>query len=389
MDDSGHRARITFLSHTTAIGGAELALVRMLRTDHDWNAVVLLGRAARIGPFDDLQIPVRMTGVTQRAGASHAGVLAQADHAARLVIQAAATRVHPAFRSADIVVANTTRSAAYGALAARTSPVPFVVHLRDLADAEALGSTGAAIMRRIVLPRADGVVADTHRALGSARSFIRRGIPTAVIPSASGIRPRPVPERPAEPVVVGMLARIDPWKGQELLLDAFARAFPTGGERLQLAGGAPFGHADFAARLRRRAGELGVGHRVELLGHVDDVDALLAGWHVAVQSSLRAEPLGQNVLQYLAAGCATVIADEGGPTEWVHDGVNGIRVTPRNVDALASALRRLASDPRLRQALGEAAARTPGLRSDADIAVAHAEFYDEVRAAVAARRSRA
>lgn len=388
MDDSGHRARITFLSHTTAIGGAELALVRMLRTDHHWNAVVLLGRAAQVGPFGDLEIPVRMTGVTQRAGASRAGALAQADHAARLAVQAAATRVHPAFRSADIVVANTTRSAAYGALAARTSPVPFVVHLRDLADAEALGSTGAAIMRRIVLPRADGVVADTHRALGSARSFLRRGIPTAVIPSASGIRSRPVPERPAEPVVVGMLARIDPWKGQELLLDAFARAFPAGDERLQLAGGAPFGHADFAARLRHRADELGVGHRVELLGHVDDVDALLAGWHVAVQSSLRAEPLGQNVLQYLAAGCATVIADEGGPTEWVHDGVNGIRVTPRNVEALASALRRLGSDPRLRQALGEAAVRTPGLRSDADIAAAHAEFYDEVRAAVAARRSR-
>lgn len=389
MDDGGHRARTLFLGHTTVPGGAELALVRMLRADPRWNAVVLLARTPERGAFADVAVAVRTTGVTQRAGASDAGPPAQAANAARLAWQAAATRVHPAFRGADVVVANTTRSAAYGALAARTSTVPFVVHVRDLADAEAIGSTGARVMRRLVLPRADGVVADTRRALDSALAFVRPGTPAAVIPSASGIVPRPVTARPDGPIVVGMLARIDPWKGQELLLDAFARAFAHGDQRLELAGGAPFGHEDFAARLRRRADELGVGDRVDLLGHVDDVDALLDRWHIAVQASLRAEPLGQNVLQYLAAGCATVVADEGGPVEWVDDGVTGLRVAPRDVDALADALRRLAADPALRRTLGEAAARTPALRTDADIAAEHAAFYDEVIAHVGARRGRA
>jgi glycosyltransferase involved in cell wall biosynthesis len=384
VDDRVRRSRRLFLNHTTVPGGAELALVRMLRADPSWNAVVLLARPETpgFGVFADVppHVPVFVDGVAQRFGASSAGLLAQSSNALRLAVQAVATRIHPVFRTADVVVANTTRSAAYGAVAARMSRTPFVVHVRDLAEAEAIGGTGAAIMQRIVLPRADGLIADTERALASARPFVRPGTPAAVIPSASGIVRRRARDRGDGPVVVGMLARIDPWKGQELLLDAFARAFPDGDERLEFAGGAPFGHEDFAGRLRARADELGVGARVHLLGHVDDVDSALDRWDIAVQASLRAEPLGQNVLQYLAAGCATVVADEGGPTEWVEDGVNGRRFAPRDVGALASRLRELAGDPQLRIALGEAGARTPGLRTDAEIAAEHAAFYDAVAA---------
>lgn len=382
------QARTLFLSHSTVPGGAELALVRMLRARPAWSAVLLRPPPQEPGVFAGLPIPSRVAGVVQRHGAGSAGALAQADNAVRLVLQAVATRTHPAFRGADVVVANSTRAAAYASLAARTSRVPFVVHVRDMADAEALGSAGAAIMQRIVLPRADGVIADTQRALDSTAAFVRPDALTAVIPSASALRPRTPRPRSEGPLVVGMLARIDPWKGQELLLEAFARAFPDGDARLQLAGSAPFGHEEFAAHLRELAADRGVSDRVDVLGHVDDVDTLLDGWDIAVQASLRAEPLGQNVLQYLAAGCATVVADEGGPTEWVRDGENGMRFVPRDTDDLARVLRTLADDPEVRQSLGDAASRTPGLRTDAEIAQAHAEFYDAViaRRASAARR---
>ena len=388
MGESSRRPRTLFLDHVTVPGGAELALVRMLRADPDWNAVVLLPPGGDAGVFADLPLPVRSAGVAQRFGASTASAAEQVGNALRLAAQAISTRLNRAFRTADVVVANTTRSAAYGALAAWLSRVPFVVHIRDMADAEALGGAGAAIMRRIVLPRADGIVADTRRALASALPFADPRIPAAVIPSASGLKLRPPAPRPDGPLVVGMLARIDPWKGQELLLDAFARAFGGGQERLQLAGSAPFGHEDFAARLRSRAEELGVSGQLDLLGHVADVDALLDRWHVGVQASLRAEPLGQNVLQYLAAGCATIVADEGGPAEWVDDGVNGLRVAPRDADALAAALRRLADDAGLREQLADRGARTPRLQEDAEISAEHRRFYREVLAARARRNAR-
>lgn len=391
VNDMRRGPRTLFLAHTDVPGGAELALVRMLLADRAWNAAILLASGDPLdGVFAPLvgRVPIRVRGVRQLAGAASASAAAQAGNAVRLLAQAVAVRTHPAFRSADVVVANTTRSAAYGALAARTSHAPFVVHIRDLAESEAIGSAGASIIQRIVLPRADGIVADTARALASARPFARDDAVVAVIPSASGLKPGAPRIESERPLTVGMLARIDPWKGQELLLDAFAAAFAEGDAVLELAGSAPFGHEDFALHLRDRADALGLGDRVRLLGHVEDIDVLLARWDIAVQASTRAEPLGQNVLQYLAAGCATVVADEGGPTEWVEHERNGLRFAPRDVDALTAALQRLDAEPALRAELGRAAAATPGLLSDAEVAAMQRDFYGDVVGEVARRRGR-
>ena len=376
------RPRVLHLSHSNAAGGAEFALIRMLQAGASWRAALLVPPMGGRGVFQQLPIdvPLRMSGVRQPAGVVAGSPLLVAEATVRLAMQAAATRAHPGFRRADIVDANTTRAAAYGALAARTSRVPFVVHMRDMADPEAIGRAGFEMMRRIVLPRADGVVADTRATMESAAPYLRRGTVTEVIPSASGLlvggAAAPLP---SGPLVVGMLARIDPWKAQAELLDAFAQAFPDGDARLQFAGDALFGHEEYLARLHRRAAELDVSDRVDFLGHVDDVDALLRTWHIAVQYSLRSEPLGQNVLQYLAAGRIVVVADEGGPAEWVEHGVNGVRVPPRDVASLADALRRLRAGPALREFLAAAAARTPDLLSDPTVAASHADFYTRVR----------
>jgi glycosyltransferase involved in cell wall biosynthesis len=254
-----------------------------------------------------------------------------------------------------------------------------VIHLRDFVEAESLGRSGFAMMSRLALPRADGVVANSRATLASARPYLRSDAATAVIPSASGLLPRAARrERQDGPLRIGMLARIDPWKGQLLLLESFAEAFREGDAQLEFAGGAPFGHDEFVEEIRARAGELGVGDRVHLLGHIADVRPALERWDIAVQASIRPEPLGQNVLQYLAAGLPTVVAGEGGPTEWVEDGRNGIVVQPRDPAALGAALRRLAQDSALRERMSAEAPVTPGLLSDADVVQAHMDFYEEL-----------
>ena len=371
------------LDHTSASGGAELALARMLSTEVGWQPVLLVPPSGHGGVYgaSATRVPVRVRGVAQPAGVSGGGRRAVVGAAARLAVQAAVTRVDPAFRTADVVDANTARAAAYGALAARTSRVRFVIHLRDLVERDSLGGVGFTMMSRIALPRADGVIANSRSTLETARPFLRAEAITTVIPSASGLvrEPRGRPgAAQAGPLRVGMLARIDPWKGQLLLVDAFAAAFPDGDERLELAGGAPFGHEAFADRVRSRARELGIQSRVSLLGHVEDVGGLLREWDIGVQASLRPEPLGQNVLQYLAAGVPSIVADEGGPAEWIADGRNGIRVPPRDPAALGAALRALASDPALRARISSAAVATPGLLTDAEVVRAHAAFYAEV-----------
>lgn len=394
------RPRVAHLDHTAEHGGAELALVRMLRAAADWAPAVVLAPqpGGEVGVFAQLPPGVRVgvVGIRQPAGASRGGLLGAVRFGARLLWQALLLRGSSAFRGAELLDANTARAAGYTALAARTSRKPLVVHLRDLVDAESLGAAGHALMTRVVLPRADGVIANSRATLESARPHLRAGALAEVIPSASGLRPvqrgvvgaaeeaGDVAGRAARADglrTVGLLARIAPWKGQSLLLEAFAVAFADRDDvRLQFAGAALFGDDDELERLRARARELGLADRVDLLGQVDDVEGLLAGWDVAVQASLRPEPLGQNVLQYLAAGCAVVATDEGGPAEWVVAGENGLLVPPRDVDALADALRRLDRDDALRARLAAAAPVTPGLLDDAAVARAHADFYRRVLA---------
>ncbi len=384
MTDSA-APRVLHLDHTSAAGGAEYALMRMLRGAVPWRPALLVPPSGRGGVYAPLggRVPIRTGGVAQPAGVSGGGLGAVARAAVRLMLQAAATRLDPAFRSADVVDANTARAAAYGALAARTSRRPFVLHLRDMVEAEALGGSGLLMMTRIALPRADGVVANSRATLESARPWLRPDAVTAVIPSAAGLHPVPAgasraARGEAGPLRIGILARIDPWKGQALLLEAFARAFGDGDAVLEFAGAPQFGTEPHLEELRTRAAELGLGDRVRFLGHVDDLDAVLARWDIAVQCSTRPEPLGQNVLQYLAAGCATIVADEGGPAEWIDDGVNGLGVPARDAPALAAALERLAGDGALRVALATAAPSTTGLLDDDAVAPAHGAFYAEV-----------
>lgn len=372
--------RIVHLAHTTEAGGAEMALRRLLDAETGWEPGILIPAAsADDDVFEGMQAPRWTRGVRQPVGASARPGIGLVVFGARLFAQAALTRWHHAVRDSDLVVANSTRSAAYGALALVGTRRPFAVHLRDQITPDSLGRFGYRMMTKVILPRADGVVANSQSTLDTAEPFLRRDALAKVIASPAGLD-RLGQDRPHDgPLRIGMLARLDPWKGQLALLEAFAQAFADDrGVELEFAGAALFEHEAYADELRERAAELGVADRVHLRGHISEIAPLLARWNIAVQYSLRPEPLGQNVLQCLAAGTAVVVADEGGPTEWVRHEQNGLRVTPREPALLAEALRRLVDDEALRAALSAEAIRTPGLLSDADIATIHSDFYRDV-----------
>jgi len=379
--------KILHIDHSTARGGAEYALLRMLELPPPWTASLFVPRNNESnGVYSPLSVSVttrlRSLGPAQTFGASKArgGILSIVGFASRALGQSLAIRFSHEFRNADVVHANTSRSAVYTALACFTSPkTKLVVHLRDLVDVDSLGSVGFVLFTKIALKRANGLIANSSASLAAARPYMRTGMPSAVIPSAAGIHERRS-ERPARLGLqtVGMVARLDPWKGQELLIRAFASVFRESDVRLVLAGSAPFGNEEFAEQLRLLASSLSIGDRVDFVGHVNDVEALVDSFDICVQSSVRPEPLGQNVLQYLAAGRATIATDQGGPVEWITSGENGLLFTMGDEASLADALRRLADDTNLRSRLAQAAAHTPGLATDREIADAHAKFFDTV-----------
>lgn len=365
--------RPVFVDHTFEKGGAELALARLLRVDMDWDAALICPGTpdADVDMYGKLPaaITVERRGPLQEPRAVAASATGGRARMALTMFRALGSLLaSPAVRRADVLVANTTRASVYVAAAGVILRKPVVVHVRDLITPEAIGGFATKLMRQFVLPRVSGVVANSRASLETVEPYLGGKAIAEVIPSPAGLRPHP-PEDPSRPVQrIGLVARVDPWKGQQLLLSAFSQAFPDARIELHFFGAPAFGTDHHLFELKEQARAAGVSSRVKFLGHVDDVAEAIESLDVCVQCSTRPEPMGQNVLQYLAAGKAVIVANEGGPTEWVTDGVNGLIFRARDVASLEDALLKLVENDDLRASVAERAYQTPGLLEDSEVA---------------------
>jgi glycosyltransferase involved in cell wall biosynthesis len=95
---------------------------------------------------------------------------------------------------------------------------------------------------------------------------------------------------------------------------------------------------------------------VRLHGQRDDVPDFWATCHIAVQPSY-SEGVPKSLLEAAAIGVPMVATDVPGCREVVVEGVTGLLVPPRDPEALAKALARLATEPELRASM-RLAART-------------------------------
>lgn len=157
---------------------------------------------------------------------------------------------------------------------------------------------------------------------------------------------------PGATPLVGLVARYDTWKGHHVFLDAAARiAARRPDVRFAMVGGGANGDppphvARYRDAVLARRRQLGLEQTVAVLGHRDDVPAVLAGLDVLVCPSDH-EPFGMIVLEALAAGTPVVASDSGGPAEILEDGRSGLLFPTGSADALESAVLRVLDEPAL------------------------------------------
>ena len=204
------------------------------------------------------------------------------------------------------------------------------------------------ILRRFVYRQAAAIVSQT----ADAAEWIRANLGAKVLVIPNALRPLPVVTDAREPLVVG-IGRLVPQKGFDLLLRAFAQVASAHPEwRVAIAGEGPDRKA-----LERLSAELGVRGRVDFVGHVRDVESLMARASLVVQPS-RFEGFPNAVLESMGMGAAVISADcPAGPAELIEDGINGRLVPVEDVEALARAMSQLMSDSTLRLQLGREAKR--------------------------------
>jgi glycosyltransferase involved in cell wall biosynthesis len=151
----------------------------------------------------------------------------------------------------------------------------------------------------------------------------------------------------AEPRVptVGTIARLDPVKGIDVLLEAVA---PLPGVNIEVLGRGPA-----EAQLRTLADRLGMTDRVQLSGWVDEPRRRLSSFSLfALPSWVEGLPL--SICEAMLAGLPTVATDVGSVRELVRDGETGILVAPGDPVALRVAIKSLIEDDQLRRRMGRA-----------------------------------
>ncbi len=157
----------------------------------------------------------------------------------------------------------------------------------------------------------------------------------------------PPPRSGSEPIV-GSIARHDPVKGIDVLLDALA--LTTRPSQVVLIGDGPEHGA-----LRARCSALGLDDRVEFreVPWSERARDHLAGFDLFVLPS-RLEGFPVTIMEAMLAGVPVVATDVGSVRESVSDGVTGLVVPPEDPGALAAAIDELVGDPGRRRAMGAA-----------------------------------
>ncbi len=129
---------------------------------------------------------------------------------------------------------------------------------------------------------------------------------------------------------------------------------------------------------RQLVEERGLADSVQFLGHIDHLEnilpvadaLLLPSWH---------ESFGLVALEAMACGVVPLVTTRGGAEEFIQDEVNGFLRDPDDVDGMANAIRRLATDGELRMQLGEEARRDAAGDFGAGCVVrSYLELYEEV-----------
>jgi glycosyltransferase involved in cell wall biosynthesis len=160
--------------------------------------------------------------------------------------------------------------------------------------------------------------------------------------------------------LVGVIGRLDWWKGHEYFLQAMAEVAQENPNVRGLIVGEPETkpvNQEYYRNLRSLTASLHLGGKVIFTGFRSDVPRILSALDVVVLSSSAPEPFGRVVIEGMAAGKPVAATAAGGVPEIITDGVDGLLVPCKDSKAMARAIAWLLSHPDEAQRIGAAARR--------------------------------
>jgi glycosyltransferase involved in cell wall biosynthesis len=334
--------RILSVQPVAERGGSDQALLRLVRSlprgEFDFH-IALPGPSPLAADFEAAGatlhvVPMARLSTSHRAREWGAYAAGWPVAVARLVRLARRLRV-------DIVHSNSLHTW-YGWAVARAIGRPHVVHAREIV---VQSRTALRVERGLCRHFANRVIAVSYAVaaqLDPANVVVLDEYldPDEFSPSHAGAFRGRV-GIPDDVLVLGAVARLDPLKGLDVLLDAYTGLRAARADVQLVIVGAPVeGQESYAHELRDRVAGT---PDAQLLEARTDVPDVMADLDVLALPSVEPESYGLVLVEALASGTPVVATDHGGPPEIVARATPGTaRVVPAgDPDALAAALAEL------------------------------------------------
>ncbi len=161
---------------------------------------------------------------------------------------------------------------------------------------------------------------------------------------------------PADGPLIGIVGRLQHWKGMHVLIDALpAVRARHPGARVVIVGGAHEPEPEYPDTLRAQVQRLGLDDAVTFAGFQAEVPRWMQAMDIIVHASDR-EPFGIVVIEAMALGKPVVAGAAGGPAEVITPGVDGLLAPFGDASVLTEQLLRYLDDPSLAARCADGAA---------------------------------
>jgi len=189
---------------------------------------------------------------------------------------------------------------------------------------------------------------------------------------------------PEEGPLVGIVGRLQRWKGIHTFVDALPRLLDSHPDAHGvIVGGRHSLEPEYDAHIDRRIADRGLQDRVFKVGYQSNVPTWMQAMDVVVHAS-DAEPFGMVIIEAMALGKPVVAGADGGPREIITEGEDGLTAPFEAPDALARRLTYLLDHPDEARRMGRAARERAQEFSAQDFAE---RFTSTLRSLIASHRS--
>jgi len=291
----------------------------------------------------------------------------------------------------DVVHTNSMWAHLMGGIAARMVGIPCLWHVQDIiSDRLCFGLiTGLFTLAAKRLASRVVVVSQAMREMFSGNEIppvevVHNGVDTEWFSvKATGNERQEVRTLwniPENAILVGLVARLTPWKGQRTFLSAAKEALRMRNDLyFALIGKAARNERYYEAQLRTMARSMLPKGRMVFAGYRNDLLKVLSALDIGVLASEEPEPFGRVLVEYMARGLPVIGTAVGGATECVRNRETGILIPPNNTGVMANAIVELAGDELLRKKMGNSGRHwAEAAFSGKDFAVKFERIYEDL-----------